>query len=178
MFHFFKFSKNMQGALRGFKGTSTYTRYLCGTIVWSFRLPCQEPRVRHSATFASAISQKMKGAVGGLKPPWFLQGTYLECFFGAFKASISGTNLWNLDFFLSSFPFSPKETYVSEGFPGKRINWIELQNPHASYIWNSLHIYRRLSVALPHKAYMFRFNTPTKNTFPAPDIHTCLMLRG
>ena len=56
----------MQGALRGFKGTSTYTRYLCGTIVWSFRLPCQEPMFRHSATFASAISQKMKRAVGGL----------------------------------------------------------------------------------------------------------------
>ena len=30
----------------------------------------------------------------------------------------------------------------------------------------------------PHKAYIFRFNTPTNNTFPASGTHTCLILRG
>ena len=30
----------------------------------------------------------------------------------------------------------------------------------------------------PHKAYIFRFNTPTINTFPASGTHTCLILRG
>ena len=30
----------------------------------------------------------------------------------------------------------------------------------------------------PHKAYIFKFNTPTNNTFPASGTHTCLILRG
>ena len=42
----------------------------------------------------------------------------------------------------------------------KKINWIELQNPHASIHLESLCIHWLLSVVTPHKAYIFRFNTP------------------
>ena len=44
----------------------------------------------------------------------------------------------------------------------QKINWIELQNPHVSiqYMWKNLCIHWLLSVVPPHKAYIFRFNTP------------------
>ena len=73
--------------------------------------------------------------------------------------------------------YSQVSPWVSVGFPGKKINWIEAQNPPC------LHTFRKVYVAIgscqwcPHKAYIFRFNTPTNNTFPASGTHTCLILR-
>ena len=60
----------------------------------------------------------------------------------------------------------------------EKIYWIELQNPHASIHLEKFMYPLALVSCTPRKAYIFRFNTPTKNTCPASDIHTCLILRG
>ena len=45
--------------------------------------------------------------------------------------------------------------------------------PHARFMYPLA-----LVSGAPHKAYIFRFNTPTNNTFPESGTHTCLILRG
>ena len=80
--------------------------------------------------------------------------------------------------FLGDPRYSQVSPWVSVGFPGKKdqVDW------GADPPW--LHTFRKVYVSIgscqwrPHKAYIFRFNTPTNNTFPASGTHTCLILRG
>ena len=60
----------------------------------------------------------------------------------------------------------------------KKIKWIEVQTPHACIHLEKFMYPLALVSGAPHKAYIFRFNTPTNNTFPASSTHTCLILRG
>ena len=60
----------------------------------------------------------------------------------------------------------------------KKIKWIEVQTPHACIHLEKFMYPLALVSGAPHKAYIFRFNTPTINTFPASGTHTCLILRG
>ena len=63
-------------------------------------------------------------------------------------------------------------------FPRKKINWIVVQTPQACIHLEKFMYPLALVSGAPHKAYIFRFNTPTNNTFPASGTHTCLILRG
>ena len=53
-----------------------------------------------------------------------------------------------------------------------------MQTPHACIHLEKFRYPLALVSGAPHKAYIFRFNTPTNNTFPASGTHTCLILRG
>ena len=53
-----------------------------------------------------------------------------------------------------------------------------MQTPHACIHLEKFMYPLALVSGAPHKAYIFRFNTPTNNTYPASGTHTCLILRG
>ena len=68
--------------------------------------------------------------------------------------------------------------WVSVGFPGKkRSSGLRCRPPHACIHVEKFMYPLALVSGAPHKAYIFRFNTPTNNTFPASSTHTCLILR-
>ena len=60
----------------------------------------------------------------------------------------------------------------------KRSIGLRCRPPHACIHLEKFMYPLALVSGAPHKAYIFRFNTPTNNTFPASGTHTCLILRG
>ena len=74
--------------------------------------------------------------------------------------------------------YSQVSPWVSVGFPGKRSIGLRCRPPHACIHLEKFMYSLALVSGAPHKAYIFRFNTPTNNTFPASGTHTCLILRG
>ena len=60
----------------------------------------------------------------------------------------------------------------------KRSSGLRCRLPHACIHLEKFMYPLALVSGAPHKAYIFRFNTPTNNTFPASGTHTCLILRG
>ena len=75
--------------------------------------------------------------------------------------------------------YSQVSPWVSVGFPGKKRSiGLRCRPPHACIHLEKFMYSLALVSGAPHKAYIFRFNTPTNNTFPASGTHTCLILRG
>ena len=77
--------------------------------------------------------------------------------------------------------YSQISPWVSVGFPGKK-NQLDrgADPPHACIHLEKFMYPLALVSGAPHKACIFRFNTPTatNTTFPASGTHTCLILRG
>ena len=64
--------------------------------------------------------------------------------------------------------YSQVSPWVSVGFPGKKRSiGLRCRPPHACIHLEKFMYSLALVSGAPHKAYIFRFNTPTNNTFPA-----------
>ena len=91
------------------------------------------------------------------------------------KRKLTGSSAQNI---FGDPRYSQASPWVSVGFPGKKLKWIEVQTPHACIHLEKFMYPLALVSGAPHKAYIFRFNTPTNNTFPASGTHTCLIFEG
>ena len=74
--------------------------------------------------------------------------------------------------------YSQVSPWISVGFPGKKSIGLRCRPPHACIYLEKFMYPLALVSGTTHKAYIFRFNTPTNNSFPASGTHTCLILRG
>ena len=92
------------------------------------------------------------------------------------KRKLTGSSAQNI---FGDPRYSQVSPWVSVGFPGKkRSSGLRCRPPHACIHLEKFMYPLALVSGAPHKAYIFRFNTPTINTFPASGTHTCLILRG
>ena len=92
------------------------------------------------------------------------------------KRKLTGSSAQNI---FGDPRYSQVSPWVSVGFPGKkRSSGLRCRPPHACIHLEKFMYPLALVSGAPHKAYIFRFNTATNNTFPASGTHTCLILRG
>ena len=133
---------------------------------WFYRRPTNPPN--HLREWLGGIDSI---EIVNLKIPWGLW--FYRCIFRKrvraptlsvnSKGDISAI-LWPMGF--SRFPRK------------KRSIGLRCRPPHACIHLEKFMYPLALVSGAPHKAYIFRFNTPTNNTFPASGTHTCLILRG
>ena len=92
------------------------------------------------------------------------------------KRKLTGSSAQNI---FGDPRYSQVSPWVSVGFPGKKRSiGLRCRPPHACIHLEKFMYPLALVSGTPHKAYIFRFDTPTNNTFPASGTHTCLILRG
>ena len=142
---------------------------------WFYRRPTNPPN--HLREWLGGIDSI---EIANLKIPWGLW--FYKCIF---RKRVRASRIITIKLSTPTLSFNSKGDISAILWP---MGFSRFPRKKNQLDWGAdppcLHTFRKIYVSIgscqwsPHKAYIFRFNTPTNNTFPASGTHTCLSLRG